>query len=479
MGDYRNCLPRGNYIAGEWLHDGDGAHTVLDKYTGETIATLPLARAAQVDAAIAVADAARAAFRGWSAAKRAAALERMATLLDQQRDDMVDLIVREAGKPIGYARTELERGVLTLRHAAAEALRFGGEYVPLDFAAGEGRTAFTRRFPIGVVAGITPFNFPLNLVLHKVAPALAVGCPIIIKPAPQAPLSALALAAIAQAAGYPAGMLQVLVCPNALAETLVTDPRIAMLSFTGSDAVGWRLKALAGKKKVALELGGNAAVIVDETADLHKAAQLVCTGAFIYAGQVCISTQRIYVVAAVHAAFAALLVAQIGQVQSGNPQTEGVINGPIIDRGHFERIAAWVQEAVAGGAQVLAGGKVLDAARNVYAPTLLTHTQPTMRVCAEEAFGPIAILESVADFEEGIRRVNEGRFGLQAGVFTNRIDHMKLAHEELEVGGVIMNNVPGFRVDSMPYGGVKDSGLGREGVRYAMEEMTEPRLLVH
>jgi acyl-CoA reductase-like NAD-dependent aldehyde dehydrogenase len=475
---YLEILPSANYIGGQWLSSGEGVTEVCDKFTQLPLGQLPLASAQQADAAIAAAVTALPEMRSWSAAKRSQALKRLADLLEGKRAAFVDLIVREAGKPIGYARNEVERGVMTLRLAAAETLRFGGEYVPLDFGAGEGKMAVTHRFPVGVVLGITPFNFPLNLVLHKVAPALATGCPILLKPAPQAPLTALALAALVAEAGYPAGALQAFTCSNAVAETLVTDPRIAMLSFTGSDKVGWHLKSICGKKKVALELGGNAAVIVDETADLERAARLVATGAYIYAGQVCISTQRIYVTQPVFDAFREFLLAEIEGIQTGDPQLESTLVGPIIDGGHLQRIAEWVREALEAGAERLAGGYVFDPVHHLYAPTLLTRTRADMKVCTEEVFGPVAILESVPDFQAALQAVNESRFGLQAGVFTNRFDHVKMAHSTLEVGGVIINQVPGFRVDSMPYGGIKDSGLGREGIRYAMEDMTEPRLLV-
>lgn len=478
MGNYREILRLANYIAGKWVDAGDADHKVRDKYTGELLGTLPMASEEDVAQAIACAHASRAELQALSAGKRSRHLYHLADLLERQRANFVDLLVREAGKPIGYARNEVDRGVMTLRIAAAEATRFDGEIVPIDFGVGEGKTAFTKRFPIGVVAGITPFNFPLNLVLHKVAPALATGCPIIIKPAPQAPLTTLAFAALIEEAGYPAGAFQALFCDNANAELLVRDERIALLSFTGSDKVGWHLKAISGKKQVALELGGNASVVVDETADLEKAAAMTCTGAFIYAGQVCISTQRIFVVHTVFEAFQTALLRHCEAVKSGDPHQEAVINGPVIDAGHVERIDNWVQEAIAEGATLLCGGEIVDRTHNVYAPTLLTGTLPTMKVCSEEVFGPVAVLESVADFDAALDRVNEGRYGLQVGIFSNRIDRLHRAHAKLEVGGIIMGGVPGFRVDSMPYGGVKDSGIGREGIRYAMEEMTTPRLLV-
>ena len=387
--------------------------------------------------------------------------------------------MREAGKPIGYARTEIARSITTVRTAAAEALRFGGEMVPMDFGAGAGRTAFTKRFPIGVVAAITPFNFPLNLVLHKVAPAMAAGCPVVLKPAPQAPLSALALGGFMERIGWPKGAFSVMLCGIPVAEKLVRDERVAMLSFTGSDKVGWHLKSICGKKKVALELGGNAAVIVDEGTDLAATAKTVAAGANLYAGQTCISTQRIYAVKSVFAQFRDMLVKEYAALMAGDPSDASVTVGPIIDKGHFERISGWVDEAVKGGATLLAGGKAVDASCNIYAATLLTGTKNTMKVNCAEVFGPVAVLEEVADFGEAIAQVNNSSYGLQAGVFTNSIAHLKRAHEELEVGGIIINNVPGFRIDPMPYGGIKDSGLGREGVRYAMEEMSEPRLLVY
>jgi acyl-CoA reductase-like NAD-dependent aldehyde dehydrogenase len=469
-----------NFINGRWVEDGDGSvNTVVDKYRGSELARLPHATSAQMDEAIAAATASRATLRQMSAGQRSAALDALAARIEARAEGLARLIVQEAGKPLGYARAEIARSVTTVRTAAAEALRFTGESVALDYGAGAGKTAFTKRFPIGVVAAITPFNFPLNLVLHKVAPAMAVGCPIVLKPAPQAPLSALALATMIQDIGWPAGAFHVLLGSIPVAEQLVTDQRIAMLSFTGSDKVGWHLKALCGKKKVALELGGNASVIIDDGTDLASAAASVATGANLYAGQTCISTQRIYVLASVHDEFRDLLVKAYASLKAGDPNDEGVSVGPIIDKGHFERVSTWVDEAVAGGASILAGGAAVDADRHVYAATLLADVNPGLKVNCAEVFGPVAVIESVDDFSAAIRRVNDSTYGLQAGVYTNNLTHMKQAHEQLEVGAVIVNNVPGFRIDSMPYGGVKDSGLGREGLKYAMEEMSEPRLIVY
>lgn len=468
-----------NLINGNWSFEGDGTfNAVVDKYHGTELAKLPNATEAQMEEAITAAYESREVLRKMTAGERSAKLEALAALIEKHQEVLAKLIVQEGGKPIGYAKTEIARCITTVKTAAAEALRFGGEVVPMDFGAGAGRTAITKRFPIGVIAAITPFNFPLNLVLHKVAPAIAVGCPVVLKPAPQAPLSALALGRFMEEIGWPKGAFHVLMCGVPVAEKLVKDERVAMLSFTGSDKVGWHLKAICGKKKVALELGGNAAVIVDDGTDLPAIAKSVAMGANLYAGQTCISTQRIYAVKPVFAEFRDLLVKEFNALKSGDPNDPSVSVGPIIDKGHFERIGAWVDEALNGGATLLAGGKVVDANCNIYAATLLTNTKDSMKVSCAEVFGPVAVLEEVKDFSDAIAAVNDSTYGLQAGVFTTSIAHMKQAHDELEVGGIIINSIPGFRIDPMPYGGIKDSGLGREGLKYAMEEMSEPRLLV-
>ncbi|MCB0769994.1 MAG: aldehyde dehydrogenase family protein [Flavobacteriales bacterium] len=469
-----------NLINGTWSFEGDGTfNTVLDKYHGTELARIPHATEAQMEEAIAAAYGSRDGLRRMSAGERSAKLNALADIIERDQDELAKLVVHEGGKPIGYAKGEIARCISTVRTAASEALRFAGEVVPIDHDAGKGKTAFTKRFPIGVIGAITPFNFPLNLVLHKVAPAMALGCPVVLKPAPQAPLSASALGRMLEEIGWPKGAFSVMLCGIPVAEKLVKDDRIAMLSFTGSDKVGWHLKAICGKKKVALELGGNASVIIDEGTDLAAAAKTVAMGANLYAGQTCISTQRIYVVGNAFNTFKEHLVKEYNALKTGDPSDPAVAVGPIIDKGHFERISAWVDEAVKAGAEVLAGGKAVDAARNVYAATLMTDTDPDMKVNCAEVFGPVAVIEAVKDFSSAIAKVNNSDFGLQAGVYTNNFAHVKQAHEELEVGGVIINNVPGFRVDSMPYGGIKDSGLGREGLKYAMEEMSEPRLIVY
>jgi len=476
---YTTILRTHNFIANQWISEGAGQMDVLDKYTNQVIATLPEATEAQMEQAIQAAQSGFEALKTWSAGKRQDALNKLADLLEEQQDAWADLIVKEAGKPLGYAKGEIARCLITIRTAAAEAVRFSGEMVPIDFAAGEGKTAFTKRFPVGIVGCITPFNFPLNLLLHKVAPALATGSSVVIKPAPQSPLCTHAFAELMLEAGFPKGVYNVLTCSIPVAEKLVRDERVGMLSFTGSDAVGWHLKNIAGRKKVALELGGNAAVIIDATADLKKAAKLCAVGSYIYAGQVCISTQRIFVDEAVFDQFKAMLIAEIEALKVGDPNDSDTLVGPIIDSSHLDRITEWVNEAVAAGAEVLTGGHIVSRDNNVYAPTLLTNTTSAMKVCSREAFGPVCVLEKVTDFEAGISKANDSDFGLQVGIFTNRFDQVKAAHETLEVGGIMVNNIPGFRVDSMPYGGIKGSGFGREGIKYAMEEMTEPRLLVY
>lgn len=473
-------IEEANYINNALNTAGTGEKlAVYHKFTGAILANLPLAGQAQMEEAIVGAEKAFEVLRKWSAGERSNKLAALRDALAKRKNEFAQLIVAEAGKPISYAKAEVERCLSTLDIAVREALTFSGEVVPMDFSNGTGKTAFTKRFPIGPIAAISPFNFPLNLALHKIAPAFAVGCSVVLKPSPQSPLVALAFAQLTKEVGYPAGALQVLVCDIPVAQSLVTDARMKMLSFTGSPQVGWQLKNLAGEKKVALELGGNAAVIVDKSADLETAAKTIAYGSFLYAGQICISAQRIYVDSAVFDDFKTLLVKAAEAIASGDPNNDAVINGPIIDKSHLQRIAGWVEEAVAQGAELLSGGKVLNQSGNVYAPTLLTNTSPNMKVVAEEVFGPVAILEKADSFDQAIEQVNNSKFGLQAGVFTNRLDQMKQAHEELEVGGVIINNVPGFRIDNMPYGGVKVSGLGREGVRYAMQEMTEGRLIVY
>ena len=332
-----------------------------------------------------------------------------------------------------------------------------------------------RRFPLGPIAGITPFNFPINLVAHKVAPAIAAGCPIVLKPAPQTPLSSLLLAECVQQAGWPDGGLNVLPLSNEDASLLVTDDRLKLISFTGSVPVGWDIKRRAGKKKVVLELGGNAAVIVHSDADVPYAAERCVVGGFAYAGQTCISVQRIFVEQSVYGKFTDLLVEAVKQLKTGDPLDQSTDVGPLIRESDAIRTTAWIDEAVRAGARLLCGGR---RSNSIVEPTILTGTKSEMKVNCQEIFGPVVTVEPYKDFDQALRQVNNSAYGMQAGVFTRDAKLLFQAYEDLEVGGVIAGDVPSFRIDQMPYGGVKDSGLGREGLRYAIEEMTEPKLLV-
>ena len=370
----------------------------------------------------------------------------------------------------------MDRSIFTFTVAAEESTRIYGEYLPLDwqeFTAG--RWGIVRRFPLGPIAGITPFNFPINLVAHKVAPAIAAGCPIVLKPAPQTPLSSLLLAECVQQAGWPDGGLNVLPLSNEDASLLVTDDRLKLISFTGSVPVGWDIKRRAGKKKVVLELGGNAAVLVHSDADVAYAAERCVVGGFAYAGQTCISVQRILVEQSVYGKFTDLLIEAVKQLKTGDPMDESTDVGPLIRESDAIRTTAWIDEAVRAGARLLCGGR---RTHNVVEPTILTGTKPDMKVNCQEIFGPVVTVEPYQNFDQALRQVNNSVYGMQAGIFTRDAKLLFHAYEELEVGSVIAGDVPSFRIDHMPYGGVKDSGLGREGLRYAIEEMTEPKLLV-
>ncbi|PIP93376.1 MAG: aldehyde dehydrogenase [Bdellovibrio sp. CG12_big_fil_rev_8_21_14_0_65_39_13] len=451
---------------------------VYDKYSQKLLKSLPMASEAEVENVMVLSESAFTLERKRSAGERYNRLEKIIQLYQSRKKEFAQLISAEAGKPIGYANAEADRVLATLVWALEESRRVGGEVVPMDFNHGMGLSAMTQRFPIGPIIAISPFNFPLNLAIHKIAPALACGCSIVVKPSPFAPLSILKFEELCREAQVPQGLFQVVLCDNQLAEKMVRDDRFKMLSFTGSPTVGWMLKNIAGKKKVILELGGNAAVIVDETADINKAAAQVATGAFLYSGQICISTQRVFVVESVFEDFQKKLLENVAKLKVGDPSDQMTTIGPLIDRVHLNRIQSWVEEATAAGAKILCGGEIIDSDKNLYAATVLTNVPRDQKVCREEAFGPIVVIEPVVDFEQAIKLANDSSFGLQAGVFSHDLNRMKKAHSELEVGAVIMNGVPGYRIDHMPYGGVKDSGLGREGPRYVIEEMTEPRLLV-
>jgi len=451
---------------------------VVDKYNHTTIGEVALdneeAAAQKLESALKTFSS----FKKADAGKRREWLLLLKNVIKANKSELTELIIGEAGKPRGYAEVEIERSIATLDFAAEEARRLGGEVVPMNFAGGKGREAYTKRFPIGVILGISPFNFPLNLALHKIAPAIAAGNTILIKPSPFTPLILNRLVELAVAAGLPKGIFQVVNGDNDVSEFLVTHKDISLLSFTGSPQIGWMLKEKAGKKKVVLELGGNAGVLVDETSDLGRAARTIASGAFLYAGQICISTQRVVIVESVYEEFKKLLLEATQKLKVGDPRAEGVTVGPMISKEHFERVLGWIEEAKSKGASVLCGGTPVAEGHYVIAPTLIENTSEEDKVYCDEVFGPVAVLEKVKDYKRGLAALNSTRFGLQAGYFTERIDRLKLAFDEVEVGGLMINNVPGFRIDHMPYGGVKDSGLGREGLKYAIEDMTEGRLLV-
>ena len=462
------------YIGGSWKK-GPTIQEVKSPYSQETVVRVHQAGDAEIEEAIRTSQSAFGEMRRLPAYQRAKALRKMVKEIRTRKDELAQMIGLEAGKPITDARTEVGRAILTFQAAAEESMRMGGEVIPLDLTPGnERRMGIVRRFPIGPILGITPFNFPLNLVAHKIAPAIASGNTILLKPAPKTPGTALLLAEIIEGAGLPDGAVNMIPTSNELAERLVMDDRIRMLSFTGSARVGWMLKSKAGKKKVVLELGGNAGVIVHHDADLDLAAHRCAAGGFSYAGQVCISVQRIYVQESVVKPFIEKLVSHASKLKMGDPLKDDTNVGPMIDPGAAQRTEQWVKEAVQQGARLIAGGKRRD---QFFEPTVLTDTKPTMTVCREEVFAPLVMVMPYRTFDEAIAELNHSAYGLQAGVFTRDLAAAFKAYEEIEVGGLMINEVPAFRVDTMPYGGVKDSGFGREGIRYAMESMTELKLL--
>jgi len=410
--------------------------------------------------------------------KRREILEDIAAALIDQHERFAQLIVAEAGKPLRLARTEVDRAVLTFKTAAEESVRLGGESIPLDLTEGnENRWGVVQRFPVGPVLAITPFNFPLNLVAHKVAPALAAGCPIILKPAPQAPFTALALGEIILKAGWPEEALAILTLSDADTAWLAEkEDRIKLVSFTGSAKVGWNIKAHSGRKRVLLELGGNAALIIHgDWPNLDEAANRTAHAAFGFAGQSCISVQRVFVQRNIFQTFVWKLVDIAGKLVSGNPAEEATEVGPLIHLSDAERVESWIKEAVAAGAKLVSGG---ERTGSLIAPAILTATQPGMKIRDEEVFGPVVMVEPYEDFEEALADVNHSKYGLQAGLLTRDAGRILTAYRELEVGALIIGDTPSWRLDPMPYGGVKHSGLGREGVRSAIQEMTEPRMLV-
>lgn len=465
----------GYFAAGHFREDGD-ALPVYSPFDGTQIALTFRAGKDVLEYCITKAQEARKTLLATPLHLKARWLRKISEGLFTNRDEIAGMISLESGKPMRYALGEVDRSVQTFRVAAEEVLRQPGDYLPIDWtAAGEGKEAWIKYFPAGIIAGISPFNFPLNLSSHKIAPALAAGCPIILKPSSSTPMSALMLADIANDAGLPSGALSVLPMSRELGDLLVTDPRFAILSFTGSPEVGWKMKAHAGKKKTILELGGNAGVIIGESADLSQAVPKCIGGGFAYSGQVCIHTQRIYVHERLFAEFVSAFTLGASKLKYGDPLDSSTEISSMIDEENAIRVENWIRESVKEGARILCGGKRNGA---FVEPSVLTNTRKEMKVCAMEVFGPVVVIEPYPEFADALEMMNDSRFGLQAGVFTNNVSEMNAAFRELNVGGVILNDVPGFRVDHMPYGGIKDSGLGREGVRYAMLEMMEPKILV-
>lgn len=449
--------------------------TIRAPYDGAEVGIHPLAAAADMDAAVAANLAASDACRRLPAYERAACLRRIADALEARHEELAVLLAREAGKPIAQARNEIERAAFVFRDGAEEATRITGEVLPLDvLPAARGRVGFTRRFPVSPIAAITPFNFPVLLAAHKIAPAIACGAAVTLKPPPQDPLSTLLLGDLIAASGYPPGGVNIVPCELDVARRLVRDDRVRMISFTGSARAGWEIRAQARHKRVALELGGNAGVIVEPDADLALAVERCAAGGYSYAGQSCISVQRILVHERVYADFLQAFAARVATLKAGDPMDAETYVGPMISEAAARRAEAAVAAAVQGGAKVVAGGGRRGA---VLEPTILTGTRPDQEVNCDELFAPVTTVTAYHAFDEALEAVNATPYGLQAGIFTRDVARLMRAWDRLDVGGVMGNEVPTWRVDRMPYGGAKASGVGREGVRYAIEAMTELRLL--
>jgi acyl-CoA reductase-like NAD-dependent aldehyde dehydrogenase len=468
--------PHPIFLAGRWVTSPDVLEVAnpanADAPAGATYTATPEQYEEAVEAAVKAFEVTR----HLPAYERGRILREISAGIKARREELGRLIALEAGKPIRDALVEVDRATLTFRLGAEEAERMTGELIPLDLMpSSKDRVGITRRFPIGPIAAISPFNFPLNLAAHKLAPAIATGNPIVLKPPSADPLVMLAVAEIVEAAGVPEGMVSILPMTRELGDRMVADERFKLLTFTGSPSVGWRMKERAGKKKVVLELGGNAGAIVDASADLDWAVRRILVGAYAYSGQVCISVQRLFVHEAVWESFMARFVDGVKGLKLGDPLDPTTDVGPMVDANQASRTQRWVDEAVALGGKVLAGGQ---ADGTFFPPTVLTDVPNHAQVCSNEAFAPLVVAAPFATLDEAIAKVNDSMFGLQTGVFTNDLAGAWRAFGELEVGGVIINDIPTYRIDHMPYGGVKDSGLGREGLRWAMEDMTEIRIMV-
>jgi len=464
------------FIAGNWV-EAERYTPLFSPWSGELLAEIPVATPAETDKAIQAAFDARPLMASMPAHRRAALLEKVSDLLAERREEAARIIAREAAKPIGLARTEVARTIETYTFSAEEAKRLTGEMIPMDASAnGENRLAYTMRVPLGVVGAITPFNFPMNLVAHKIGPALAAGNTAVLKPASQTPLSAFFVAGLFAEAGLPPGALNVITGSGGLVgDQIVMDDRVQKITFTGSAAVGKEILRKAGMKKVTLELGSNSAVIVDQGTEVNKIAKRCVAGAFSYQGQVCISVQRIFVHETLYLTFLQEMIRLTKMLKTGDPMLENTEITAMISVAESERVLQWIREAAGGGASIACGGTIK---KGILMPTILTGTGRLLQVSCQEAFGPVVLIDSVKTVDEAIDRVNDSRFGLQAGIYTQNIGTALDAASKLNVGGVMINDIPTYRVDHMPYGGVKDSGTGREGVPWAIREMTDTKLVV-
>ena len=468
--------PHPIYLAGRWVTSPDVLEVTNPADADHPAGSTYSATAEQYEEAVAAAVRAFPVTRVLPAYERGRILRDISAGIKARREELGRLLATEAGKPIRDALVEVDRATLTFRLGAEEAERMTGELIPLDLMpSSKDRVGITRRFPIGPIAAISPFNFPLNLAAHKLAPAIASGNPIVLKPPSKDPLIMLAVAEIIDAVGVPEGMVSILPMSRELGDRMVADERFKLLTFTGSPSVGWRMKERAGKKKVVLELGGNAGAIVDASADLDWAVKRILIGAFAYAGQVCISVQRLFIHQDVWDPFMERFLAGVAALKVGDPLDPSTDVGPMVDAHQAARTQSWVDEAVALGGRVLAGG---SADGTFFPPTVLADVPTTAQVCSNEAFAPVVVVSPVTSLDDAVARVNDSMFGLQTGVFTNDLTNAWVGFADLEVGGVMINDVPTYRIDHMPYGGVKDSGLGREGLRWAIEDMTEIRIMV-
>jgi glyceraldehyde-3-phosphate dehydrogenase (NADP+) len=448
---------------------------IKSPWDGEVCSKVFLAQKEDIEDGVSLADRSFERTKSLPSYERASILERISLLIEKRKEELAKWIVLQAGKPIRDSRIEVDRAIFTFKIAGEEAKRIGGEIMDLDLRKGlDKRIGLIRRFPIGTILAITPFNFPLNLVAHKVAPAIAVGNPIILRPATQTPSPSIILGEIIVESGYPEEAISVVPSSHEAIEYLFNDGRIKKVTFTGSAEVGWEIKRKAWKKKVTLELGGNAGVIVDRDSDIEWAVERITFGSFSYAGQICISVQRVWIHEEIWDVFIDKFLERTKKLKVGNPMEEDTDIGPLIDDESAKRLKSWLEEAREGGAIFLTGGKIEG---RIMEPTIITNTKPEMKIFCAEAFAPLVIVEKFKDFDSALDGVNNSIYGLQAGVFTKDIKKIFKAFEKLEVGGVVVNDVPTFRIDHMPYGGVKESGFGREGIRWAMEEMTEVKLL--